>query len=171
MSRELADKSHRAVYYQYLPSVVGKATYQVSNVTGFSGSYGAWSLAVLASWTIWDGGTRESVLRENEAKVVEAEAVLRKSELTAHNEVRTALLDLESARANRTKAEEQLKLARENMRLIDVNYQAGAATTIEVSDANTALAQAELGSVAETLNAQLAALKLLRAGGAFNPGH
>jgi len=41
--------------------------------------------------------------------------------------------------------------------------------TIEVSDAITALNTAELTLVSESLNADLAALRLLRAAGAFNP--
>jgi outer membrane protein, multidrug efflux system len=58
-------------------------------------------------------------------------------------------------------------LARENQRLVDVNYKAGAATYIEVSDANTALLNAELSQVSEALNADLAATRLLKAAGAF----
>ena len=38
-----------------------------------------------------------------------------------------------------------------------------------MSDASTALANAEVAVVAETLNAQLAALRLLWATGLFNP--
>jgi outer membrane protein TolC len=55
------------------------------------------------------------------------------------------------------------------MQLINVNYQAGAATQIDISDANTALEASELGLIAETLNSQLSALKVLKAAGAFNP--
>lgn len=169
LSRELAEKNKKSVYYQYLPSILGRAVYQAQNLKGFTGTFGQYALSIVASWTLWDGGLRESQLRENTAKLIEAEAALRKAQISARDEVRRALLDLESSRANRIKSEEQARLARENMRLITVNYQAGAATQIEVSDANTALAQAELGFVAESLNAELAALRLLRAAGEFNP--
>jgi hypothetical protein len=40
---------------------------------------------------------------------------------------------------------------------------------MEASDANTALAAAELSLVTETLNAQLAVLKLTKAAGKFKP--
>ena len=166
---ELAQKSKTAVYYQYLPNILGKFTYQGANLKGFTDSYFQWSISVLASWTIWDGGTREATLRENEAKIDEALAALHGSESKAKDEVKRALLDLDSARANRSKAEEQARLARENMQLVTVNYNAGAATQIDVSDANTALESSELGLVAETLNSQLAALKVLKAAGQFNP--
>jgi outer membrane protein TolC len=83
--------------------------------------------------------------------------------------VRQARLDLDSAVANREKAKEQLALAQENQRLVNVNYKAGAATYLEVTDANTALLQSELTQVSETLNADLAALRVLKAAGAFDP--
>jgi len=49
------------------------------------------------------------------------------------------------------------------------SFKAGVATPLEASDANTALAAAELGLVSEALSAQLAVLKLAKATGAFNP--
>jgi outer membrane protein TolC len=169
LGRDLADKTHSSVYYQYLPAVFGTATFQAANVQGFSNAYGSWALGVALSWTLWDGGLREVALKENEYKLRESEEALRSAQIKARDEVRRTLLDLESARSNRIKAEETVKLARENMQLVTVNYQAGAATQIEVSDANTALVSAELGAVSEALNAQLAALRLLKAAGAFNP--
>jgi outer membrane protein TolC len=48
-----------------------------------------------------------------------------------------------------------------------VNFKAGAATYLEVSDANQALVTAELGAVNEALAADVAALRLLRAAGRF----
>ena len=118
---------------------------------------------------MWDGGLRESSLRETEAKLVEARATARSTELKAIDDVQRSLLDLESARANRQKAEEQLNLARENNRLVEVNYNSGVATQLDVTDATTQLTTAELGAIGERLNSQLAALRLLKAAGAFNP--
>ena len=112
---------------------------------------------------------REVEGREAAAKVVEAEAALRSLELKTREEIRRATLDLESARANHTKSEEQVRLARENMQLVTDNYKAGLATQLDATDASTALASAELGLVAEELNAELAELRLLKAAGAFDP--
>jgi len=52
---------------------------------------------------------------------------------------------------------------------VEVGFKAGTSTYVEVADANAALMGAELGRVAETLNAQLSVLKLAKAAGAFNP--
>jgi len=73
--------------------------------------------------------------------------------------VRRTLLDLDSAQANKNKAGEQLQLARENMSLVKVSYDSGAATYLEVADANAALLGAEINFVAEGLNASLTGLK------------
>lgn len=167
VGRELAARAHDANSYQYLPALFGRANYQAANLKGFTNAYGQWSVSLIASWTLWDGGLRESALRESAARRLEAEAALHGAELKAEEEVRRARIEVELARANRTKAEEQLKLAHENMRLVDTTHLAGEATQLEVSDATAALAAAEVGAVAESLNSQLAALKLLKASGRF----
>ncbi len=163
----LADRSHDAIFFQYAPSIVAVAQYRLANVKGFTGTYDTWAISANLGWTLWDGGTRESQLRQARAKMDEAEALWHSVEARAKEEVRKALLDLESARANKSKAEEQVKLARENMELVNVNYAAGAATYLEVTDASTALLSSEIGVVAETLNVDLSALALLKAAGAF----
>jgi outer membrane protein TolC len=81
------------------------------------------------------------------------------------DEVRRARLDLASARANGVKAGEQVTLAQENQRLVQAAFRAGQSTSLEATDANAALATAELDLVRERLAADLAALRLLRAAG------
>lgn len=165
----LAQKNYDGVWYSYLPSVFFKGTYQVANVKGFTGSSGAWAMAVNIGWTIWDGGLRESQVRENAAKAREAELNERAAMVRARDEVKRALLDLESAQANRVKAVEQAKLAQENMQLVTVNFTSGVATQLDVADATTQLRSAELAQVAETLNAQLSVVRLMKATGEFRP--
>ncbi|HSM94337.1 MAG TPA: TolC family protein [Anaeromyxobacteraceae bacterium] len=154
---------------KYLPSVGAFGRWQIANVTGFTGENTAWAVGLAANWNLLDGGLREAELREANAKVAEAEAARRGAEAKATLDVRQATLDLESAQANARKATEQRDLARENQRLIDVSYAAGAATALEQADAQTALSAAEVAAEAEALNARLAALRLLKAAGAFDP--
>ena len=88
-------------------------------------------------------------------------------DLKAVDRVKEAQLDLQGAVANRAKARERTGLAQENARLVDVAYKAGAATYLESTDSVQTLRQAEVGLVAESLNVDLATLKLLNAVGAF----
>jgi multidrug efflux system outer membrane protein len=166
---ELAETGKSAVKWKYAPNLGLSAVYRWANVAGFTGKNTSWAITLGLQWTLWDGGLREAELRENSAKVVEATANARAAENKARDEVRRAMLDLASARANRVKAEEQLRLAREGQRLVDVSFKAGSSTYLEVTDANTALAAAETGFVGETLNASLAALRVLKAAGQFAP--
>jgi outer membrane protein, multidrug efflux system len=129
-----------------------------------------WQAGVQAQWQILDGGLRESDLREGNARIAEADAALRSAEAKARQDVLQALLDLDSARANAAKAKEQRDLAQENLRLVDVSYRAGAATAVELADATASLRSAEAGVTAETLGAQLAALRVLQVAGEFEPG-
>lgn len=166
---KLAEGGRRGVIFKYLPNVVAVARYQASNARGFTGSYDSWMAGVNVSWTLWDGGLREAELREAAAKIAESTAQLAATEAKARDEVRRALLDLESARANRLKAAEQVKLARENATLVEASYEAGAGTYLEVIDANAALLGAEISHISEDLNAELAVLRVAKAAGDFNP--
>ena len=169
-SVKLAERMRDGSYAQYLPNLGAFAQHNWVNGASSSGTDTSWTVGLALTWTLFDGGLREATIRENSAKVVEAEANRKNAEAKAVDEVKRSSLDLESARANKAKAGEQVSLARENAKLVQVSYKAGAATYLEVADANTALLAAELGLVAETLNAEVAAIRLLKAAGAFNPG-
>jgi outer membrane protein TolC len=163
-----AERSHDGVLARYAPTLGAFARWQWANQAGFSGRESAWALGLALDWALFDGGLRESDLREAAARVREAEATRDAARARALDEVRRGRLDLDSAVANREKAKEQLALARENQKLVDVNYRAGAATYLEVTDANAALLSAELTQVSEALNADLAALRVLLAAGEFS---
>ena len=165
----VSEKNHDGVVSRYFPSLGAFGRYQYSNAAGFSGVTSTWAVGLSLNLTLLDGLLRESDLRESDAKIREALASDASTRAKALEEVKQARLDFDSAVANREKAKEELSFAQENQRLVNVNYQAGAATYLEVSDANTALLQAELTEVSESLNADLAALRVLKAVGAFDP--
>jgi outer membrane protein TolC len=154
---------------RYLPNVGAFWREQRASAAGLTGTSN-WQAGLSLQWQIFDGGLRESDLREGNAKIAEAEAASRSVEAKARQEVLQALLDLDSARANASKAKEQRDLATENLRLVDVSYRAGTATAVELADATAALRSAESGFTAETLGAQLAALRVLQVTGEFEPG-
>jgi outer membrane protein TolC len=164
---ELARINKRGVWLSYLPTLGVNGAWRIVNAAGFTGQSDTWAITFGASWTLWDGGLREANLSEASARIAESQANFRRTELVAREEVKRAQLDLESALANRLKAEQTVELAREGQRLTDVSFKAGVATYLEVADANTALTSAEIGLVNERLQASIAALRLLRSVGAF----
>lgn len=159
---DVARGGRSAAAARYLPNVGAFGRWQISNSGGFTGENDQWAVGLGLQWTILDGGLRESDIREGSARIAEAEASLASTTAKARQEVRQALLDLESARANAIKAREQRELAAENQRLVDVAYRAGAATAIEQADATAQLRTAEIAATAEALGAQLAALRVLK---------
>jgi len=168
-SLDLAEQGRVVTALKYAPNVAGSAVYRWANVAGFTGENTSWFAMVGLSWTLWDGGTREAELREASAKVVEAKASLRNTENKAQEDASRAALDFESARGNAAKADEQVRLARENQDLVEVSFKNGAATPVEVADANAALLGAEIGAVGEHIQSSIAALRLLTAVGQFPP--
>jgi outer membrane protein TolC len=164
LALDSARSQQSAVWSLYLPNVAAFGHYQNANRGGLTGAE-TWYLGLSARWTLLDGGLREATVRESNARVYEAETTLTLVENQTRLEVRQALLDLESARANAAKAREQRDLAAENQRLVDVSFRAGAATAVEQADATAVLRNAEIGQQTETLTAQLAALRVLQTAG------
>ncbi len=167
LSEAAAGALQRSTAMQYLPALGAFARYQLSNVRGFTGEPYAWAAGLAVSLTIFDGGLREAELRQARARSAEAAASRLGVEARARAEVNQALLDLSSARENAAKARDQRDLAAENLRLVAASYQAGAATAVEQADATASLRNAEIAVTTETLAAQLAALRVLKAAGAF----
>jgi outer membrane protein TolC len=161
--------NRRAAMGRYVPDLAAFGRYQVQNAAGFTGQDDQWAFGLALSWTLLDGGLRESQIRQGDARITEAEANAAGAEARVRAQVRQAILDLESARANAAKAKEQRDLAAENQRLVDVSYRAGAATAVEQADATAELRNAEIGVTTESLAAQLAAVRLLQVAGEFDP--
>ena len=165
---DLAHGERTRIAMQYLPSIGAFGAYNYASTSTFNPNAFSWQVGLGLTWTILDGGLREASIREATARIAEADALKRQVDLNAVTRVKQAQLDLQGAIANREKAKERTGLAQENARLVDVAYKAGAATYLESTDSVQTLRQAEVGLVAESLNVDLATLKLLNAVGAFS---
>jgi outer membrane protein TolC len=166
----LAANLRRVAVARYLPTVGAFYRYQIANAGGFTGQNDSWAAGLGLSWTIFDGGLREAEIRDGSARVAEAEATRRGLEYRITAEVKQAVLDLESAQANAVKSKEQARLAEENQRLVDVSFRAGAATAVEQADATAQLRTASISATTDALQAQLAAVKLLKVAGIYVQG-
>jgi outer membrane protein TolC len=169
LNTEITRGQRNGIVARYFPTLAAFGRLQWANLGGFTGHETMWAAGVGLQWNIFDGGLREAQLSQANARIDESDAALASARLRALIEVSQALLDFESARANAQKAKEQRDLAAENQRLVDVSYRAGAATALEQADATTALRNAEIALQAESLNAQIAGLRVLQAAGASDP--
>jgi outer membrane protein TolC len=163
----LAEGTRTQAYMQYLPNVGAFFKVLYSNVTIFTGQPYIWQAGLGLTWNILDGGLREATIREADAKIAEAKAARESLDEHTTANVKQFQLDLDAAIANKAKAQERTEFARENARLVDVSYKAGAATYLESTDSIQTLRQAEVTLVAESLNVDLATLRLLNAVGAY----
>ncbi len=166
---DAADATRTSVWLSYLPTIGFNAAYKLTNATGFTGQNYSWYFSFGFTWTILDGGLREATLREASANARAAEAAAASLEIQSKEQVHAAQLQLESARVNRDKAADQVRLAAENLALVKINSQAGAATYLEQQDAISTLDQAQLTLIQETLNAQLGVLAMENAAGIYDP--
>ncbi len=100
------------------------------------------NVQVLMTVPIWDGGSREARISESRS-IVRQEAINTQDiEYQVTLEVRDALLTLGSARQQVAVAQEGLKLALVELELARERFAVGVATNIEVTNAQTSLAQA-----------------------------
>lgn len=164
---ELAERAVKATWWSFAPVLSANGQYRWTNVKGFTGEETSWLVQVTAAISLFDGGARYGDLEINESKAREARAALENARRRIVQEVKSSMVDVHSAQANLVKAREQARLAQENAALVKTQFDAGAATYLDVTDANTALYGAELGAVTEELNLALAALRLSKSVGAL----
>ena len=167
---EIAQRLKTDAWAQFLPTLAFNATGRYNSQADFEGKHLTWAVTLALTLPLYDGGLRYAALRDADSRTREAKEQERGESLRVEDELRRARLDLESARALRAQAEQTLVYARENERLVRAQFEAGTATQVEVSDAESALFQSEQTAIQQRLAVQLAALRVARSVGAFDPG-
>lgn len=164
---ELADRLVKSAWWQFAPVLSAQGQFIWANVAGFTGTNTSWNVQLVASLNIFDGLRRYADLDDARSARRQAEANRKNLAREVVRDIKTSLLDLESARANLAKARAQVELASENADLVRSQYDAGVATYLDVTDALNARFAAEVNAVTEELNVQVASLRLARAIGRF----
>ncbi len=146
----------------FLPTVSAQGTYEKVGPT-ISNTQELWTAGVSLSWNLFGGGLTTARVREAHANLDSLRAqdvALRTSIRVAVEQallgVRAALSSVESAREAETNAREQLRLA-------EGRYQAGAGSIIELGDAQVAVNTAAAQRVQTEYNLAAARAALLRA--------
>ncbi|MEK7705997.1 MAG: TolC family protein [Myxococcota bacterium] len=163
LGTDVADRLLMATWWKFAPIIAVNGAYRWMNFSGFAGESRTWAVTVNAIWTLYDGGLRHDEIREARSRTREADTQRQKVERAVRQDVKASTLELESARANLTKAQEQNRLATEGAVLAGQLFAAGAATYLDVVDANNAAFAAGVAAVSEELNVQVASLKLAKA--------
>jgi len=169
-NQEIAARLKTDAWLQFLPTLgaTGRAAY-ADPAQQFTGEKSTWSIALALTLPLYDGGFRYAALRDADSQLRLAETQTRGQRARIEDELREDQIALDSSKALRAEAEQEVSASRENSELIDAQFAAGTATQVEVSDAQTALFQSEATLLQQQLAVQLAALRLAKAVGAFDP--
>jgi len=136
-----ADHGVSAARLKLVPQVSAVGVYQHVEGSEFSQTNAAYVGAV-ASWDVWDWGTTTSGITAAKVRLQQSNAARNKLDHDIGLEVRRAYVELQQSKAARGVARAAVAQAEENFRLITKRYEASAATSFDVVDAEALLTQA-----------------------------
>jgi outer membrane protein TolC len=156
---------------KYLPSLNLFGQFKLDNAESqrFDDDPASWTVGATMSVNIWDGGIREAELDLMQSQLRQARMKNQDLERRIESDVAAAYQALQDAAAARRLAERQLDVARDTQGLAKSAEQLGAATNLEVIDANTMVFASEAQFQSAKLNQAVAVLDLLSACGSPVP--
>lgn len=150
------------------PTIGLGAGYGVTNASGLSTFvYGLWSVSLIATMAVFDGGVTEAKVREARDQVTQLRTREAQTKQQVELDVRLAWLGLEQAAGRLTAATKAVEQGRESARLAASRYSAGVGTQLELLSAQAALAQAELSLAAARFDQNVARIQLILATGSL----
>jgi outer membrane protein TolC len=151
----------------WLPTVRGVVQPQFTYPSQFFLPSRTWRALVLFDVPILDSGQRAGVKAERTAALNETRAQLTGAEVQARSEVRAGREAVRSAEAGLTSARAAADQARRVVDIVNVSFRAGAATNIEVIDAERRARDADTAAAVAEDSLRRAKLELLTAIGSF----
>lgn len=124
------------------PQVNATGAYDRPNPGGFAPTSYRYNFGLVMSWPFFDNGLTRGRVREAEALLESDRLALVQARQQIELEVRQALLDIGEAEKRIAASQKELDAAREALRVAEVRYRAGLGTTVEVTDAQVAVARA-----------------------------
>jgi outer membrane protein TolC len=132
------------VWLQFSPTVNFVSSFSVtSNISPFSQTHEAWTIAGVLTVPFFDGGLRYGALRETRAQADQSMQRLEAARRNATVQIRQARRSVDVAEDSRKVAERSRDLARETERLSRVAFQAGTGTSLDLIESGRRLREAE----------------------------
>jgi outer membrane protein TolC len=157
-----AQRAHTAALAERLPALSVSADYGSIGVNP-SQAYGTYNVTGTLRVPIWLGGKTEGDIEQSKASLNQRRAELSEVEGRIRSDVTNAFLDLDAATSQLQVAESNRKVSRENLDLTRQRLESGIADSVEVTQAQETVANAELDSITGLLAYNLAKLSLARA--------
>ncbi|MEW6051392.1 MAG: TolC family protein [Candidatus Zixiibacteriota bacterium] len=158
---------------QYLPKFSPYASYGYSKSTGinpFDYSARTSSLTSLTygfqvSWNIFDGFAREEGFTSARVARNNARAALADQRNLVASEIKTAYLDIDRLKEQKKVSDENVAAATEDLKITQEKYNLGAATILDLLNAQVSLKEAQVSSISADFDLNLAVAKLENAMG------
>jgi TolC family type I secretion outer membrane protein len=164
---------------QAASSAVDEAIADLYPALALRGQYGAagralplvwnWSLSALSSLPLFTGGRQLARIEEATARLRQARARRAEREQQLYQELVTALNQYAGAREQLAVTDLLVRQARESLDLIDERYRLGAASAVEVTDAQVALTGARASQVKARFEGEIATARVRHAMGEHTP--
>lgn len=141
-----------------VPTVGAQFTEQFTNATGFQGKSTLYNTGVYASWRL-DGPTIMG-MRSTSAQEASARIVAEKARLNARDTIHSDWQGLRAALSKVTASQTQVDAAQRASELAKIRYEAGAATQLDVIQAQRDLFTSEVGQIQARTELAIARLSL-----------
>ena len=130
--------------------------------TDFVVSQNSGAIALVASWSLFNGGQVYGEIREAQARLKQAQNNVQTLEQQIDLEVKSAYVQVAASRAQVAAAQRELAQAQEAARIATIRYQEGVGTSVEILDAEANLegAKTRLNQAIFGLNLSIARLDL-----------
>lgn len=152
-----SDAMAREAKARKYPTLMAQGNASLARKTLFTGNIFNWSVGLVASWDIYDGGAGNRDRRTARVEQARAQLQLEQQRDEIQNEIQQAWLELQNQEGLAEQAEAEVALAIENYELTQDARQLGAAGALEVNVAQNQLYQAQLAYV-DTISSRMASI-------------
>lgn len=164
---DVARQRRNLVRARYFPSVGALWQFPKLDTPTFANRDEFWTLTLNFQVPIFEGGTRELDLQEQEENLGQTQLQFDRLRKDVSIDVRQSLLGVETLAATLDTLKKEVTLAQENYNITSKQYRVGLATSLDVNTALNALNQTRTQLTDQTYAYQVALLGLERAVGGF----
>lgn len=160
----------KSIWGRYAPSVSVRVSRGWSNeywgmVNDFSDDDARWTISTSLDFTIFDSFSRRAAMASAKATLNDARVAYHYQRNSVANEIKKAYLDMNKAFEALKLADENESAATEDMALVQEKYNLGAATILELLDAQVSLITAQNSKIQAEFDLNLAIARLENAMG------
>lgn len=160
----------KSIWGRYAPSVSVRVSRGWSNeywgmVNDFSDDDARWTISTSLNFTIFDNFSRKAAMASAKASLNDARVAYHYQRNSVANEIKKAYLDMNKAFEALKLADENESAATEDMALVQEKYNLGAATILELLDAQVSLITAQNSKIQAEFDLNLAIARLENAMG------